>query len=222
MYTAAPNLCKPCHEECASTCRGPGNGNCTKCKHVRDGPFCYASCPESKFDENGECKPCHPNCVNGCSGPENNIGPRGCQSCEKAIINEDVSVESCLPKDEPCPNGYYYEWVGPQDQGPLKPLAGKAICRKCHPRCKKCTGYGIHEPVCQECTNYKRGDQCEDECPRDHYADETTQKCLPCNTECKGCYGPEASHCETCRNFKIFLVSFQHFAVESLIKIDNN
>ncbi|KAK6626910.1 hypothetical protein RUM44_009387 [Polyplax serrata] len=205
MYTAGPNLCKPCHEECASTCFGPGNGNCTKCKHVRDGPFCYASCPETKYDDNGECKPCHKNCVDGCTGPENRIGPNGCVSCEKAIISADLKVESCLPKDEPCPTGYYYEWVGPQFQGPFKPLAGKAICRKCHPTCKKCTGYGIHEQVCQECTNYKRGEHCEDECPQDHYADENTQECVPCNTECRGCYGPDASHCYKCRNFRIYL-----------------
>jgi hypothetical protein len=37
--------------------------------------------------------------------------------------------------------------VGPQEQGPLKPLAGKAVCRKCHPRCKRCNGYGFHEQV---------------------------------------------------------------------------
>ena len=52
-----------------------------------------------------------------------------------------------MNKTEPCPDGYYYEWVGPQEQGPLKPLAGKAVCRKCHPRCKKCNGYGFHEQV---------------------------------------------------------------------------
>ncbi len=58
-----------------------------------------------------------------------------------------VLQERCLKKTESCPDGYYYEWVGPQEQGPLKPLAGKSICRKCHPRCKKCTAYGFHEQV---------------------------------------------------------------------------
>lgn len=205
MYTAGPNLCLPCHEECESTCHGPGNSNCTKCKHVRDGPFCYSSCPDSKYNDRGECKSCHLNCVNGCTGPANNIGPGGCTSCEKAIINGDVTVESCLPKDATCPVGYYSEWVGPQDQGPLKPLAGKAICRKCHPRCKRCTGYGFHETICQECTSYKRGEQCEDECPFDHFVDESTKECIACSGECNGCYGPEASHCITCKHFKVFL-----------------
>lgn len=110
-----------------------------------------------------------------------------------------------MPKDAPCPVGYYSEWVGPQDQGPLKPLAGKAICRKCHPRCKRCTGYGFHESICQECTSYKRGEQCEDDCPLDHFVDESTKECISCSEQCNGCYGPEASHCFACKHFKVFL-----------------
>ncbi|KAK9499252.1 hypothetical protein O3M35_002321 [Rhynocoris fuscipes] len=204
MYKANSNTCEPCHEECESTCHGPGSGNCTRCKNARDGPFCVSSCPQSKYNDNGECKPCHANCINGCDGPENTIGPTGCKSCEKAIINGDITVDRCLQKNESCPDGYYYEYVGPQEQGPLKPLASKAICRKCHPRCRKCNGYGFHEQVCQECTNYKRGEQCEDECPQDHYADETSQQCVPCSSECRGCTGPTNAHCLACRNYKIF------------------
>ncbi|XP_034255203.1 epidermal growth factor receptor isoform X2 [Thrips palmi] len=204
MYRASMGLCKQCHEECDSTCRGPGPGNCTRCRNVRDGPFCTGTCPTSKYAEDGECKPCHANCVYGCSGPENTIGPTGCTSCEKAIINGDVTVERCLQKNESCPDGYYYEWVGPQEQGPLKPLAGKAICRKCHPRCKKCTGYGFHEQVCQECTKFKRGEQCEDECLQDHFAVNGSQECVPCHPECRGCRGPQASDCFNCRNYKIY------------------
>lgn len=154
---------------------------------------------------NGECWPCHENCVDGCQGPKNTIGPNGCNSCEKAIINGDVSIDRCLRTNESCPDGYYYEWVGPQEQGPLKPLAGKGICRKCHPRCKKCTGYGFHEQVCKECTNYKRGEQCEDECPADHYADDNTQVCIPCDLECRGCIGPGPENCLSCHNYKIHL-----------------
>lgn len=206
MYKAGAKICKPCHAECDSTCDGPGQEHCTKCKHARDGPFCVPMCPTTKYrSESGECLHCHTNCVDGCLGPLNTIGPEGCNSCEKAVINCDVTVERCLQKNESCPDGYYYEWVGPQEQGALKPLAGKAICRKCHPRCKKCTGYGFHEQVCQECTKFKRGEQCEDECPADHYADEETQICVPCHNECRGCVGPDVSHCFKCRNFKIFV-----------------
>lgn len=102
--------------------------------------------------------------------------------------------------------GHYYEWVSPQEQGALKPLAGKAVCRKCHPRCKKCTGYGFHEQVCQQCTKYKRGEQCEDECPADHFADAETQLCIPCFGECRGCFGSGPNQCYKCRNYKIYIV----------------
>lgn len=100
--------------------------------------------------------------------------------------------------------GYYHEWVLPQDQSFLAPLAGKTICRKCHSRCKICTAYGFHEQVCQQCMGYKRGEQCEDECPTDHYADEELRECLPCDTECRGCSGPGPANCYQCRNFKIY------------------
>lgn len=111
--------------------------------------------------------------------------------------------------NESCPDGYYDEWLGPHEQGALKPLAGKAICRRCHPQCKKCTGYGFHSSVCQECVNYKhtRGKICEEECPQDHYADNTTHECVPCSEECRSCYGPDSVHCYSCRNFKVYLVS---------------
>lgn len=83
-------------------------------------------------------------------------------------------------------------------------MAGKAICRKCHPRCERCTGYGFHEQVCQKCTGYKRGEQCEDECPTDHYADEVHRECVPCHAECRGCIGPGVNNCFQCRNWKIY------------------
>lgn len=102
--------------------------------------------------------------------------------------------------------GHYYEWVSPLEQGALKPLAGKAVCRKCHPRCSKCTGYGFHEQVCQQCTKYKKGEQCEDECPTDHFADADTQLCIPCFGECRGCTGPSPNQCQKCRNYKIYIV----------------
>lgn len=94
IYELTPKLCKHCHHECQETCTGPGPGNCTKCKHVKDGPYCVPACPTSKFNDSGECLSCHENCVGGCTGPENNIGVHGCRSCEKAVINGDVEVVS--------------------------------------------------------------------------------------------------------------------------------
>lgn len=80
------------------------------------------------------CKSCHPNCVDGCTGPLNTVAFGGCNSCEKATMNENATIDYCLSKNESCPDGYYYEYLGPQERESLKSMAGKAICRKCHPR----------------------------------------------------------------------------------------
>ncbi|OTF71101.1 Epidermal growth factor receptor precursor-like protein [Euroglyphus maynei] len=53
-------------------------------------------------------------------------------------------VEECLKADESCPEGFYHEYIGPQEEGALKSLTGKSVCRKCHQRCKNCTAFGIH------------------------------------------------------------------------------
>ncbi|XP_066256527.1 epidermal growth factor receptor isoform X2 [Euwallacea similis] len=198
--------CKPCHPQCGSSCHGPGPDNCTTCKNFKDGPFCVQECPTNKYVENGICKPCHSTCVDGCTGPKNTVGPGGCTSCELAIMNENVTVDVCLHQNETCPDGYFFEWVGPQvqEESSLKTLSGKAICRKCHPRCKKCTGYGFHEFICQECTNFKKGEQCEDECTTDHYPDIATHVCIACDSECRGCNGPGPENCVICQNFKLY------------------
>lgn len=195
-----------CHEECNGTCTGPKPEDCTACKNVRDGPYCVKKCPSSKYNDNGQCRHCHENCVGGCEGPENNIGPNGCHSCEKAIMHGEMP-EGCLQKKEPCPDGYYYEWLSPQEQGALKPLAGKAVCKKCHSLCMKCTGFGADEMNCQQCVKYKRGEHCVDKCPSDHYVEPDTQHCIPCHHECRECYGSGSDQCFKCKNLKLFLVS---------------
>lgn len=88
------------------------------------------------------------------------------------------------------------------------------MCRKCHPRCLRCTGFGFHDQVCQRCAGFKRGDQCVDDCPIEYYATTNTlstgeleRECMPCDILCRGCYGPLVSHCQACRHFKIFEVS---------------
>lgn len=121
-------------------------------------------------------------------------------------MNENATVDICLFHNDTCPDGYYFEWFGPQihEDSSLKSLSGKAICRKCHPRCKKCTGYGFHELICQECTNFKKGEQCEDECTLDHYPDIATHVCIQCDPECRGCTGPGPENCVICQNFRLY------------------
>lgn len=83
-------------------------------------------------------------------------------------------------------------------------MYGKMLCRKCHPRCERCSGYGFHTHVCHKCVGYRNNDVCEDECPQDHYADEEKRECSPCNKECRGCNGPTTGDCTECRHFQIF------------------
>ncbi|XP_076337707.1 epidermal growth factor receptor-like isoform X1 [Tachypleus tridentatus] len=206
IYDAGMKTCKHCDEQCDGECLGPGPSNCTKCQNVRDGPYCVEKCPTTKYnDHKGECKLCHENCVDGCTGPKNTIGLNGCISCEKAIVSayDPNDVELCLKADTPCPEGFYVEYIGPQEEGPLKSLTGKSVCRKCHQQCKNCTGYGVHVSVC-ECLHYSSGEQCESQCPRDHYPDDVNHRCGKCADECRGCYGPTVTHCHACRNYRVY------------------
>ncbi|XP_031623661.1 epidermal growth factor receptor [Contarinia nasturtii] len=207
LYTMPDKIhCGQCHPECKRSCTGPDETDCLDCAHVRDGKHCLAACPVSKYARNSTCFDCHETC-NGCTGPRNTIGENGCITCEKAIIN-DNKIERCLKAKENCPDGYYDEFVAPKENKEeltiLKPLVGKAICRKCHPRCKQCTGYGFHSQICQKCAGYKRGEQCEDECPPDHYADEEHRECFPCHKDCRGCNSAGPNNCVQCWNYKIF------------------
>lgn len=91
-YEDAFGLCKHCHEQCDTTCHGAGPGNCTRCKNVKDGPFCVEACPERKYNVGGDCHKCHENCLGGCTGPANTIGFSGCNSCHQAIVHETDGV----------------------------------------------------------------------------------------------------------------------------------
>ncbi|KAK4296732.1 hypothetical protein Pmani_030810 [Petrolisthes manimaculis] len=205
-YLIGSKICGFCHNECASSCNGPDSSSCDRCKNVKDGPYCVESCPDTKYNDSGVCMPCHENCVDGCRGPDNTISEHGCISCKKAVIDTDLQVLNCLPESEPCPIGYFSEWVVHHETGDLRMLAGKTICRRCHSRCKNCTSYGFHTSVCHECVSYLRGEHCVDVCPQDHYADEDVHICFTCSAECSnGCTGPLESQCNTCRNYRIYL-----------------
>ncbi|CAO1345298.1 unnamed protein product [Diamesa hyperborea] len=203
IYQIDKKTCGDCHPQCKGSCSGPNADDCDECANVKDGKFCVPECPFSKYSKDGICLNCHESC-NGCTGPRNTIAADGCIDCDHAIINGDATIEKCLKKNTTCPDGYFNEWVGPYEQGPSKTLAGKSICRRCHPRCTKCSGYGFHESVCIECSGYKRGEQCEDECAENHYADQETRTCYQCDDECQKCHGAGPGNCYNCKNFKIF------------------
>lgn len=212
--------CKRCNQECKGGCRGPGARHCFQCKNVSDGPYCVAECPSHKYNRNGICEECDKSCVDGCTGPSNMLGPGGCNSCGKAVLNStNPFIAHCIKSDEPCPEGYYQEYVGPQAEGPLKSSSGKLLCRKCHHRCKACTGMGTHVSVC-ECAKYVVGEQCEDSCPRDYYADEQLRQCTKCSSECNGCFGPTEADCNACRVYRIYADSYAPVAVAQQLVID--
>ncbi|CAH1179272.1 unnamed protein product [Phaedon cochleariae] len=204
IYEAENKECKLCHDQCGSSCHGPGANNCTSCKHFRDGNFCVPKCPSKKYEENGLCRQCHSNCNSNCTGPANTFGPGGCDFCELALMN-DSGKYVCLRGNESCPEGYYYDYISihNQEKSDYK-LNVNAICRKCHPRCKICSGYGFHESSCQVCTHFKKGEQCEDECTPDYYPEVKTNECIACDSECRGCTGSGPENCLVCQNFKIF------------------
>uniref|UniRef100_T1II99 receptor protein-tyrosine kinase n=1 Tax=Strigamia maritima TaxID=126957 RepID=T1II99_STRMM len=209
LYDSGKKICEHCHKECQQTCRGPGPANCTVCKHVVDGPNCLAECPALKYNNaTGFCLPCDINCADGCTGPGKFIGEGGCNSCERAIIrgrDPNTMLVECLNDTPTCPDGYYSDTVSPQQTGILEPLRLKSVCRQCHKRCKRCTGFGFHFSVCKECAQYKYNEHCEDSCPSETYADNLTRECLPCSPECRGCSGPGPTHCDICKNYKIII-----------------
>jgi len=104
-----------------------GPDRCDRCKNAKDGPFCVAECPMTKYqDENDVCQPCHENCDEGCTGPKNTVGPGGCNSCPLVIFHEDKhSITGCLRQDSECPEGFYKQMISSHSSYPL--LAGKEV-----------------------------------------------------------------------------------------------
>lgn len=202
----ANKTCKRCHSECRLGCRGTEDTDCKSCKNVKDGPHCVAECPIHKYVDNGICEECDKSCDSGCTGPSNKLGEGGCNSCAKAIIvnnSTDLTpVAHCIPATDECPEGFF-QVVNMESHGIFKSLYGKPICRRCHNRCKSCTGMGTHTSVCT-CAKYVAGEQCEDSCPRDTYSDERSRRCLRCHSECNGCFGPTENDCINCRVYRVY------------------
>lgn len=216
-YDAGGRTCKRCHPECQGGCSGPEAKHCWHCKRVRDGPHCVSECPKHKYNKNGSCEECDKSCIDGCSGPTDKLGEGGCNSCAKSVINstDPAFIAHCIKAEESCPDGYYQEYVGPQAEGPLKSSSGKPVCRKCHHRCKSCTGMGTHISVC-ECAKYVAGEQCEDSCSRDYFPDDQSRQCVKCSPECNGCTGPTDADCITCRVYRIYYTAYNQLTAAQI------
>lgn len=220
-------ICKRCHSECRDGCSGIEAIHCLACKNVKDGPYCVPECPSHKYNNNGTCEECDKSCgPDGCSGPSNKLGEGGCNSCAKAIIRtRDQLTNSfdieCVKAEDPCPDGFYQEYVigsSQPDGSPLKSSSGRPVCRKCHHRCKRCIGMGTHKTVC-DCAKYVAGEQCEDHCPRDYFANEESRQCVKCSPECNGCFGPTEADCISCRVYRIYYESDSPYSTNGAASI---
>lgn len=100
IYQIDEKNCGDCHEQCKGSCTGPNPDDCLECAKVKDGKFCVAECPKSKYASDGKCFNCHESC-NGCKGPRNTIASDGCDDCDHIIFNG--TLQKCLMKNATCP-----------------------------------------------------------------------------------------------------------------------
>lgn len=81
--------CKACNVHCKIGCVGPESNQCYSCKHVQNGEYCVAKCPQSKYNNNGYCQDCNIECKDGCKGP----GASECNSCKHIQDGENCVVK---------------------------------------------------------------------------------------------------------------------------------
>jgi len=202
VYTAGSNECRSCHAECKTNCTGKDSDKCDDCRNARDGPYCVAQCPSSKYrDENGVCQLCHPNCEDGCTGPRNMVGRQACNSCGLVEFSDDSEISSCLSPESNCSDGFYKQMLS--GHYAVSSLAGKQACMKCHTECRTCIGDGIS--FCTSCKHFTQDGNCVAKCALDYYLDARTLTCMKCNPRCLNCTGPTAADCMVCKEFKVYI-----------------
>ncbi|CAL1544739.1 unnamed protein product [Lymnaea stagnalis] len=206
LYHKSNFKCEKCHEQCDGSCKGPSNSECDKCKYVslknKNGYVtCEAQCPESLYpDEDKVCQPCHPFCHRGCTGPNETVGPGGCNACELGIRKSDISIIRCLAptpkKSVECDTGFFHIRVTTNS-------ISFPVCENCDELCITCTAASTHN--CEKCRYFRHDRHCVKECPSFYFANNVTNDCEMCHTECRGgCSGPTTADCKACSNFKIY------------------
>lgn len=209
LYHKSNFKCERCHEQCEGSCKGPSNSECDKCKNVslknKNGNVtCESQCPESWYpDENKVCQPCHPFCYRGCTGSDLIVGPGGCNACELGIRKSDSSIITCLPPklDKPmkCSRGYFQI----QYSIPTNTMVPFPVCEHCHDLCVTCTAASTLN--CDVCRYFRHDRHCVGECPSFYFANNVTNDCEKCHSECRGgCTGPTTADCKACSNYKIY------------------
>ncbi|XP_072034421.1 epidermal growth factor receptor-like isoform X2 [Amphiura filiformis] len=196
-------ICENCDPECDGRCLGPGPSNCTKCRNVKDGPYCRPECPVMKYPspKDNTCQPCHENCVGGCTGPNNIVGDKGCVSCEQVRVDTDGTILECMTPEMECAST---EWWDRYTERSNDPLAGYTVCQHCHEQCEGCDGKGSSK--CLQCLNYQLNNECVDNCGPNRLPDQEGI-CQDCHAQCQsGCTnGTTEYDCKSCRNFKVLV-----------------
>jgi hypothetical protein len=211
QYFNSSNYCLPCSKLCNPnfSCTYPGGpGDCKVCQDVRDDGVCKNECPVEKYrDKNHICQPCHSECKHGlgCQGPN----AWECNKCANfsLTINTDtknltghltasfppafvpICVKMCLPD--------YFD--------------DNKQCFQCNDQCSGgCNGFGSHQ--CKDCKSFKANNgSCVASCNPNpglslFFVDNKTNICKPCHLQCsseKGCNGPYATDCYSCRNLSL-------------------
>ncbi|XP_033104828.1 receptor tyrosine-protein kinase erbB-4-like [Anneissia japonica] len=185
-------LCAHCDPQCDGDCTGPEPSDCVACKNVLDSGKCKEACPAHKYQTTShECLDCHENCVLGCTGPLSLKSTGGCDDCYVIELDINDNNPKCLPREDPCNNGYY-EVPG---------VAGARLCRECHSLCATCNGTSDN---CLTCKLYDADDKCVASCGVDYFKNSKAGRCMPCHEQCNGgCLGPTASDCKACATAQI-------------------
>ena len=164
------------------------------CLHLEIGygyrsDLCQDTCPTASYlrQDIGICSSCQKNCLE-CQNSE---------ICTKCISGYfvDFETKSCVTQ---CPQGFTEK-------------EDNATCQPCYPACKECDGVGMDQ--CESCPDDREleNNQClleigNRECnDLIEYFDEEENRCLPCDSSCKGCTGPTDKDCKACSSDSLLL-----------------
>uniref|UniRef100_A0A914EKV8 receptor protein-tyrosine kinase n=1 Tax=Acrobeloides nanus TaxID=290746 RepID=A0A914EKV8_9BILA len=217
----APQKCERCYKNCKK-CEGSGEENCTEClPHAfvlqiptQNNSFCVDKCPENyTYPVGNTCVNCHEACLPyGCTGPDSHVGTGGCNKCQYGVTEGDqVRCLTGRDKKTICTENeltHHYPTITNREE------VVEGVCAECQDVCVQCTQHGdiFGECFCKyfrvwELVNGSDEDKCVKECPENSYLVKNKTKksygvCQRCHSYCAdhmGCSGPEALHCEQCK-----------------------
>ncbi|ESN96453.1 hypothetical protein HELRODRAFT_189246 [Helobdella robusta] len=184
LYLISGRECGLCHDQCKSNCSGPGAEKCDSCKLVKDGPFCQASCPPSKYpDEHFLCQTCNEHCgPEGCTGPEAYEKVGGCKACSLPIYGwseQQATIPQSTPSTSspllPSPSSPPSLVDVPRPSSPASLPSFFASSIKCLPVDSKC--------------------------PDGYFKRHIKTACIKCHSLCRTCNGPSSDECIVCAFF---------------------